>query len=81
MPTYNVFGWQKPCYLMQDGYAASLAELLEQTDWTQYGPDSGNPNCTDCMVHSGFEASAVDDTFSSIRGFMSTIRAILRARG
>jgi len=79
MPTYNVFGWQKPCYLMQDGYADTFTELLEQTDWDKYGPDSGNPKCVDCMVHSGFEASAIDDTFSSIRGFLSTVRAMFRS--
>jgi hopanoid biosynthesis associated radical SAM protein HpnH len=78
MPTYNVFGWQKPCYLMQDGYAESFAELLEQTDWDRYGPESGNPKCSDCMVHSGFEATAVDETFSSLKGFLGTIRAMFR---
>jgi hopanoid biosynthesis associated radical SAM protein HpnH len=78
MPTYNVFGWQRPCYLMQDGYAESFEELLEKTDWDRYGPASGNQKCADCMVHSGFEASAVDDTFSSLRGFLSTIRAMFR---
>ena len=61
MPTYNVFGWQKPCYLLQDGYAATFAELMESTAWKQYGAKSGNPKCSDCMVHSGYEASAVDE--------------------
>ena len=62
MPTYNVFGWQKPCYLLQDGYADTFAELLETTDWENYGTESGNPKCANCMVHSGYEASAVNDT-------------------
>ncbi len=57
MPTYNVFGWQKPCYLLQDGYAESFKELLETTEWQNYGTESGNPACANCMVHSGYEAS------------------------
>jgi hopanoid biosynthesis associated radical SAM protein HpnH len=76
MPAYNLFGWQKPCYLLQDGYCASFAELLNQTEWDGYGVKSGNPSCADCMVHSGFEASAVNDTFGSFKGFWETVRAI-----
>jgi hopanoid biosynthesis associated radical SAM protein HpnH len=75
MPTFNVFGWQKPCYLLQDGYADSFKELMESTAWDQYGTESGNPRCANCMVHSGYEASAVHDTFFSLRGFLSTVRA------
>jgi len=75
MPTYNVFGWQKPCYLLQDGYADSFQELLETTDWQNYGTESGNPKCANCMVHSGYEASAVDHTFSGLRGLFATIKA------
>jgi hopanoid biosynthesis associated radical SAM protein HpnH len=77
MPTYNIFGWQKPCYLMQDGYADSFGELLRDTDWSRYGTESGNPKCANCMVHSGYEASAVNDTFSSVGGFFATVRATL----
>jgi hopanoid biosynthesis associated radical SAM protein HpnH len=76
-PTYGVFGWSKPCYLMQDGYARSFGELLEETRWQDYGPKSGNPKCRNCMVHSGFEASAVDDAFSSPRGMLAMLRASL----
>ena len=61
-PTRNVFGWQKPCYLLNDGYAASFRELLEETNWDRYGTGR-NPKCADCMVHCGYEATAVDDTF------------------
>src|SRR5208283_3473839 len=75
MPTYNIFGWQKPCYLLQDGYADTFAELMEATEWSQYGTESGNPKCANCMVHSGYEASAVHDTFHSLKGFLVTIRA------
>jgi len=77
MPTYNIFGWQKPCYLLQDGYAKSFKELLETTRWENYGPKSGNSKCSNCMVHSGYEATAVDDTFGSFAGFIRTIRATL----
>ena len=80
MPTYNLFGWQKPCYLLQDGYAKSFEELVCETDWRQYGTESGNPKCAHCMVHSGYEASAVRDTFGSLRGFRDTVRAALFSR-
>jgi hopanoid biosynthesis associated radical SAM protein HpnH len=59
-PTRTVFGWQRPCYLLGEGYAKTFAELMEGTDWDKYG--TGNyEKCADCMVHSGFEASAVTD--------------------
>ena len=45
MPTYNIFGWQKPCYLLQDGYAESYKELMQTTEWASYGTESGNPQC------------------------------------
>ena len=77
MPTYSIFGWQKPCYLMADGYADTFEELLRDTSWEQYGTESGNPKCANCMVHSGYEASAVNDTFGSLSGFAATVRATL----
>jgi hopanoid biosynthesis associated radical SAM protein HpnH len=77
MPTYNIFGWQKPCYLLQDGYVDTFAELMQETAWEQYGGGSGNPKCANCMVHSGYEASAVNHTFGSLGGFLSTVRATL----
>jgi hopanoid biosynthesis associated radical SAM protein HpnH len=59
-PTRTVFGWQRPCYLLGEGYAKSYRELMEETDWDSYGV--GNyEKCADCMVHSGFEATAVQD--------------------
>jgi len=75
MPTYNIFGWQKPCYLLQDGYAESYKELMETTEWDSYGTESGNPQCANCMVHCGYEPSSVDDTFGSLRGFADTVKA------
>ncbi len=77
MPTFNIFGWQKPCYLLQDGYADTFAELMAATEWEKYGTESGNPKCANCMVHSGYEASAVDHTFGSLRGFVATAKATL----
>jgi hopanoid biosynthesis associated radical SAM protein HpnH len=80
MPTYNIFGWQKPCYLLQDGYADTFAELMEATEWSKYGTESGNPRCANCMVHSGYEASAVNDTFGSLAGLLRTARSMLFAK-
>jgi hopanoid biosynthesis associated radical SAM protein HpnH len=76
MPTYNIFGWQKPCYLLQDGYVDSFQELLDTTAWQNYGTESGNPKCANCMVHSGYEASAVDHTFSGLRGILATLKSM-----
>ena len=75
MPTYNVFGWQKPCYLLQDGYTDTFAELLAETKWEDYGTESGNPKCANCMVHSGYEATAVSHQFGSWKGFFELVRA------
>src|SRR6201988_5267535 len=59
-PTRNYFGWQRPCYLLGEGYAKTFKELMEETDWDAYG--TGNyEKCADCMVHSGYEATAVMD--------------------
>jgi len=77
MPTFNIFGWQKPCYLLQDGYTDTFQELIGQTNWDRYGHKSGNQKCANCMVHSGYEASAVNDTFGSLSGFLATVRATL----
>ncbi len=61
-PTRTVFGWQRPCYLLGEGYAATFRELMEETDWDSYG--TGNyEKCADCMVHCGYEATAVDEAF------------------
>jgi hopanoid biosynthesis associated radical SAM protein HpnH len=80
MPTYNIFGWQKPCYLLQDGYADTFKELMDSTAWQEYGTESGNPKCANCMVHSGYEASAVNETFSSLSGLLATAKATLFTR-
>ncbi len=62
-PTRNIFGWQKPCYLMDDaGYAESFKELMETTPWEHYGTGL-NPKCDNCMAHCGYEGTAADDAF------------------
>ncbi len=62
-PTRNYFGWQRPCYLIGEGYARTFRELMETTDWDAYG--TGNyEKCANCMVHSGYEATAVMDAVS-----------------
>lgn len=57
-PTRNIFGWQRPCYLINEGYAGTYRELVEETDWERYGREK-NPKCRDCMVHCGYEPTAV----------------------
>jgi len=75
-PTYNVFGWQKPCYLLQEGYAKTFEELMATTEWQDYGT-SKNEKCAECMVHCGYEASAVSDTFGTVAGFARTAKLTL----
>jgi hopanoid biosynthesis associated radical SAM protein HpnH len=60
-PSYSVLGWQKPCYLLNEGYYQTFQELLDNTDWSKYGRASGNPKCADCMVHCGYEPTAAMD--------------------
>ena len=62
-PTRNIFGWQRPCYLLGEGYARTWKELMEETAWEKYG--TGNyEKCANCMVHCGYEPTAVNDTVS-----------------
>jgi hopanoid biosynthesis associated radical SAM protein HpnH len=79
-PTFNIFGWQRPCYLLQEGYAATFRELMTTTDWESYGRKSGNDKCRDCMVHCGYEPTAVDRTFSSLRAFGETVLVTLTGK-
>src|ERR1700751_2041730 len=58
IPSYSLFGWRRPCYLMADGYAATYKELLETTDWSKYGRGN-DPRCDNCMAHCGYEPTAV----------------------
>jgi len=73
IPSYSVFGWQKPCYLMADGYVQSYRELLDTTDWEAYGRGR-DPRCSNCMAHCGYEPSAVLATMGS---FKESVRAML----
>ncbi len=75
-PTRTVFGWQRPCYLLGEGYAKSFKELMEDTAWDDYGV--GNyEKCADCMVHSGFEASAVTDIMNNpLKALAVSVRGV-----
>jgi hopanoid biosynthesis associated radical SAM protein HpnH len=75
-PTRTVFGWQRPCYLLGEGYAKTYRELMDSTDWDKYG--TGNyEKCADCMVHSGYEATAVDETLSHpLRALAVSMRGV-----
>ena len=75
-PTRTVFGWQRPCYLLGEGYAKTFKELMEETDWDAYGV--GNyEKCADCMVHSGFEASAVTDIMKNpLKALAVSVRGV-----
>ena len=66
IPSYSIFGWQRPCYLMGDGYAETYKELVETTDWSKYGRGN-DPRCDNCMAHCGYEPSAVMATTKSLR--------------
>ncbi|MGH9103441.1 MAG: adenosyl-hopene transferase HpnH [Acidimicrobiales bacterium] len=71
VPSYSVFGWQRPCYLMSDGYTETYKELVETTDWDRYGRGR-DPRCANCMAHCGYEPTAVLATMGSLR---ETLRA------
>ncbi len=73
IPSYSVLGWQRPCYLMSDGYATSYRELVETTDWDSYGRGK-DPRCANCMAHCGYEPSAVIATMGSLR---QSLRALV----
>jgi hopanoid biosynthesis associated radical SAM protein HpnH len=74
-PTRNVFGWQRPCYLLVDeGYAPTFKALMEETEWERYGTGN-NPKCANCMAHCGYEATAVKDV---MRHPLKGLRVALR---
>jgi hopanoid biosynthesis associated radical SAM protein HpnH len=75
-PTRTVFGWQRPCYLIGEGYAKTFRELMEETDWDSYG--TGNyEKCANCMVHSGYEATAVKDSIAHpVKAFGVFVRGV-----
>jgi hopanoid biosynthesis associated radical SAM protein HpnH len=73
IPSYSLFGWQRPCYLMGDGYASTYKELLETTDWDKYGRGK-DPRCDNCMAHCGYEPTAVVATAASMK---QSLRALV----
>jgi hopanoid biosynthesis associated radical SAM protein HpnH len=74
-PNYSVLGWQRPCYLFSEkGYAKSFKELMETTDWAAYGTGR-HAKCADCMVHSGYEPTAVEDSMASLGNVVRSIRS------
>ena len=73
IPSYSLLGWQRPCYLMADGYAKTYKELVETTDWDAYGRGK-DPRCANCMAHCGYEPSAVIATTSSLRESVRAVR-------
>ncbi len=75
-PTRNIFGWQRPCYLLGEGYTSSFKELLEETEWDMYG--TGNyEKCSNCMVHCGYEATAVTDTLAHpLKALMVSLKGV-----
>jgi hopanoid biosynthesis associated radical SAM protein HpnH len=73
IPSYSLFGWQRPCYLMADGYTATYKELLETTDWDAYGRGR-DPRCENCMAHCGYEPTAVLETTRSLK---QSLRALV----
>ncbi|MED7928418.1 adenosyl-hopene transferase HpnH [Nonomuraea sp. LP-02] len=74
IPSYSLFGWQRPCYLMADGYAQSYRELIEDTDWSAYGRGR-DPRCDNCMAHCGYEPTAVLATLGSLKESLRAIRS------
>ena len=76
MPTRNIFGWQKPCYLLGEGYAKSFTELMETTDWDSYGTGKYE-KCANCMAHCGYEATAADAMLTNpLAGLRVALRGI-----
>jgi hopanoid biosynthesis associated radical SAM protein HpnH len=71
IPSYSLLGWQRPCYLLDDGYAATYKELIEETEWDKFGRGK-DPRCANCMAHCGYEPTAVIATMGSLK---ETIRA------
>jgi hopanoid biosynthesis associated radical SAM protein HpnH len=72
IPSYSIFGWQRPCYLMSDGYATTYKELIDETDWSKYGRGH-DERCDNCMAHCGYEPSAV---LASTKSLKQSMRAV-----
>ena len=75
-PNYSILGWQKPCYLLDDGYAQTFEDLMETTHWEKYG-HKNHPKCADCTAHCGYEATAVKDATSSFKNMFASARVAM----
>jgi hopanoid biosynthesis associated radical SAM protein HpnH len=75
IPSYSLLGWQRPCYLMADGYVKTYRELVEKTDWSRYGRGR-DPRCDNCMAHCGYEPTAVLATTRSLRQTWRAVRNV-----
>ena len=76
IPSYSLFGWQRPCYLMADGYTKTYKELIETTDWSKYGRGN-DPRCDNCMAHCGYEPTAV---LAASKSLKQSVRALVAHR-
>jgi hopanoid biosynthesis associated radical SAM protein HpnH len=74
IPSYSLFGWQRPCYLMGDGYVSTYKELVETTDWSKYGRGR-DPRCDNCMAHCGYEPTAVLAATKSLKLALRSLSA------
>ena len=75
-PSYSVLGWQKPCYLLDEGYAESFDALMEETEWEKYG-HRNHDKCKDCTAHCGYEATAVEDSTSGVKNMVYSAKMVL----
>ena len=75
-PSYSVLGWQKPCYLLDEGYADSFQGLMEETEWEKYG-HRNHDKCKDCTAHCGYEATAVEDSTSGLKNMVYSAKTVL----
>jgi hopanoid biosynthesis associated radical SAM protein HpnH len=76
IPSYSIFGWQRPCYLMSDGYAKTYKELVETTEWEKYGRGN-DARCANCMAHCGYEPTSVFATTKSVRESLRAFMDVL----
>ncbi len=74
-PNYSVLGWQKPCYLLDEGYSETFRDLMETTEWNNYG-HRNNPKCADCTAHCGYEATAAEDATSSFKNMLDSAKVV-----
>lgn len=74
-PNYSVLGWQRPCYLLDEGYEQSFSDLLEKTDWSKYG-HRNNVKCQDCTAHCGYEATAVEDSTNGFKNMVLAAKSV-----